>query len=1204
VGTNADTTNNGKEGKRQAMRKDDADFGPNDWLIQEMYRRYLDEPSSVSEDWQDFFSDYQADGDGAAKLQPDGAKPRETPAPEPKAKPKQVTPQTTEDADVKPLTGADAVIVNRMEESLEVPTATSVRTIPARLLEVNRLILNRFLERTRGGKVSFTHLIGFAILKALGDMPAMNTSFAVIDGKPSAVRHKHVNLGLAVDVKRKDGSRTLLVPNIKSADTLDFATYLSAYEDLIRKTHAAKLSPDDFAGTTVTITNPGTLGTVQSVPRLMSGQAAIIGVGAIGYPAEWQAADPQTLADIGVGKVITLTSTYDHRVIQGAESGEFLGRVHQLLLGEDRFYEELFRSMRVPYVPARWHTDVNPAHDSKDEIRKQARVLQIINQYRVRGHLIADLDPLETKPPALHPELDPNTYGLTIWDLDRDFVTGGLGGKPELSLGDILGILRDAYCRTASVEYMHIAEPEEKQWIQQRVEGASSGITTDDQQHILHKLEEAELFENFLHQKYVGHRRFSLEGAESLIPILDSLLDGAADSEFEEVVMGMTHRGRLNVLATIIGKSYEQIFREFEGDIDPNTAQGSGDVKYHLGASGKHASRAGNQVVVSVASNPSHLESVDPVVEGVVRAKLDLLGDGGDNRVMPVLIHGDAAFAGQGVVAETLALSQLDGYRTEGTIHIVVNNQLGFTTGSDYGRSSTYATDVAKMVQAPILHVNGDDPEACVRVARLAFDFRREFHKDVVIDMWCYRRWGHNETDEPSFTQPLMYARIKNRRSVRKLYTERLVNRGDLSLEDAEKRLSSFRTQLQEAFDKLPHDSSPSKIEKKKPPALPKKPVGTAVDRATLDRIVEGITRVPDDFNVHPKLAKWLGDRQAQLQKDAVDWSLGEALAFGSLVLDGVTVRLSGQDSRRGTFSQRHSALVDQENGREYVPLANLDGAAGRFIPLDSLLSEFAVLGFEYGYSVGNPQAFVAWEAQFGDFTNGAQVIVDEFISSAESKWGQSSRVTLLLPHGYEGQGPDHSSARLERFLQMAGEDNMSIVVPSTPAQYFHALRRQVKRDVAKPAVIFTPKSLLRLPAARSKSSEFSEGDFVAVIPESEEGAAGKLIFCQGKVYYDLLKKRGDSRNVALIRLEEPYPFPSDLLKKELDRHSGAGEFLWVQDEPQNMGAWTYVERKFREELGTQLEVVARPEGSSPATGSLRIHQAEQEELLDRAIGT
>jgi 2-oxoglutarate decarboxylase len=1185
------------------------DFGPNDWLIDEMYRLYLDNPQSVSEAWRDFFSDYRPPG-----AEPVSSAPVETPArddareaPVTAATPKERAPpekaKPAPDAETVELKGADRVIAERMSESLGVPTATSVRVIPARLLEVNRNIVNRYLARGRGGKVSFTHLIAYAVVRALADHPAMNVTFDQKDGRPVAVRHKRVNLGLAVDIKRKDGSRTLLVPNLKDAETLEFARFFSAYEELIRKTHSGKLSPDDFAGTTVTITNPGTLGTVQSVPRLMAEQAAIIGVGAIGYPAEYQAADPQTLAETGVGKVITLTSTYDHRVIQGAESGEFLGRIHELLLGEDGFYEEVFRSLHVPYVPARWHADVNPPVDSTEATQKHARVLQMINMYRVRGHLIADLDPLETKPPTMHPELDPNTYGLTIWDLDRRFVTGGLAGKAEMRLGDILGVLRDAYCRTSTVEYMHIQEPDQKQWIQDQVEGVSAEVSAEDQRHVLGKLIEAEAFETFLHQKYVGHKRFSLEGAESMIPMLDTVLNGAADDGLDEAVIGMTHRGRLNVLATVIGKSYSQIFKEFEGDIDPNTAQGSGDVKYHLGAFGKHTSRAGKTIAVSVASNPSHLESVDPVVEGIARAKQDISGRPEEAPVLPLLIHGDAAFAGQGVVAETLNLSQLSGFRTGGTIHIVVNNQLGFTTGSDYGRSSTYATDVARMVQAPIFHVNGDDPEACVRVATLAYEFRQKFRKDVVIDMWCYRRWGHNEADEPSFTQPLMYARIKDRRSVRKLYTERLVNRGDLSVEEAERSFEEFRSRLQEAFDQVPHDQKPPKVERRKPRKAETRRVETAAKREILDRVLEGVTTVPDGFNLHPKIARWLEERSHALEKDAVEWSLGEALAFGSLLLEGVTVRLSGQDSRRGTFSQRHAALVDQRTGEEYLPLANLSGDQGRFLAYDSLLSEFAALGFEYGYSIGDPAALVIWEAQFGDFVNGAQVVTDEFISAAEDKWVQSNRLVLLLPHGFEGQGPDHSSARLERFLQLSAEDNWQVVVPTTPAQYFHLLRRQAVQEIAKPLVVMTPKSLLRLPEARSAAREFTEEAFQEVLGDpSLPDRAKRILLCQGKVFYDLARHRDEKEveGAAVIRVEQLYPLRLDLLRETASAVEGA-EIYWVQEEPENMGAWTFVDHHLRRE-GWEMTLVAREESASPATGSNRLHQAEQQELVERAF--
>jgi len=701
----------------------------------------------------------------------------------------------------------------------------------------------------------------------------------------------------------------------------------------------------------------------------------------------------------------------------------------------------------------------------------------------------------------------------------------------------------------------------------------------------------------------VGHRRYGLEGAESLIPMLDAILDLSADASIDEVLIGMAHRGRLNVLTNIIGKSYAQVFRQFEGDLDTEQAQGSGDVKYHTGASGKHTSRAGNQMLVSVAPNPSHLEAVDPVVEGMARAKQDLLDRGEEAPVLPLLIHGDAAFAGQGIVAETLAMSQLRGYRTGGTVHLVVNNQLGFTTGSDYGRSSTYATDVAKMVQAPIFHVNGDDPEACVRVARLAFSFREIFHRDVVIDMWCYRKWGHNEGDEPAFTQPLMYERIRSMRSVRKRYMETLVNRGDLTVEEAEQALQEFRDTLQSALDETKSASKPTSApERTKEPAP--RAVETAVSREMLDGVIEGITTVPDGFQVHEKLAKWLERRREALEDDDVDWSLAEALAFGTLLHDGVTIRLSGQDSRRGTFSQRHSVLVDQETGEEYAPLGAIEGATGKFMPYDSLLSELAVLGFEYGYSVANPGALVLWEAQFGDFANGAQLVIDQFIAAAEDKWGQTSGLVMLLPHGYEGQGPEHSSARIERFLVLAAKDNIEVTVPSTPGQYFHLLRRQALRERRKPLVVMTPKSPLRLPAARSAERELTGGRFREVLHDPSASAkVRKVVLCQGKFFYDLARRQSDEGvdDVALVRIEQIFPFPAEQLTEALAAHQGS-EVVWAQEEPENMGSWRFLDLKMRRDLGRELEVVARPESPSPATGSANVHKQEQDDLLKRAL--
>jgi 2-oxoglutarate dehydrogenase E1 component len=1193
-------------------------FGPNDWLVEEMYDKYRLDPTSVSESWQEFFADYRADGPSGAAA----AAPAVPAAPAVSAAPVAAKATTAPPVAIpagetaKPLRGAAARIVANMEASLGVPTATSFRVVPAKLLEINRTILNNHLGRTRGGKVSFTHLIGYALVQALKDVPVMNATF--VEGDPPAVvRHDHIGLGLAVDVEKSDGSRTLLVPCIKQADTLDFKGFWLAYEELIRKVRNNKISVDDFAGVTVSLTNPGTIGTVQSVPRLMPGQGLIVGVGALDYPAEYQAADPRQLAELGVSKVITVTSTYDHRIIQGAESGLFLQRVHKLLLGEDDFYDDVFRSVSVPYEPVRWRKDVNAVEDRESRLEKQVHVQTLINMYRVRGHLIADLDPLAVKEPHTHAELDPATYGLTIWDLDREFFTDNLAGRKRMKLGEILGILRDAYCRTVGVEYMHIQEPDQKHWIQEQVEGVDTTPSKEEQRHILERLNAAEAFERFLHTRYIGQKRFGLEGAESAIPMLDAILDAAATSGLVESVLGMSHRGRLNVLANIVGKSYRELFREFEGDIDPDTVQGSGDVKYHKGATGKYAGMSGQSIPVTLASNPSHLEAVDPVVEGMARAKQDLIDDPTGFPVLSILLHGDAAFAGQGVVAETLNLSALRGYRIGGTIHLVINNQLGFTTAPESARSSVYATDVAKMVQAPIFHVNGDDPEACVRVARLAFDYRQAFHKDVVIDMVCYRRYGHNEGDEPSYTQPSMYARIEARRSVRKLYTEALVNRGDITLEEAEKALEDFQARLQTALDETRSSAAPKPtalVPLPTPEPLPR--VETGVSRDVLDRVTDAMFNAPEGFTVHPKLARQLEVRAKLYNDDGqVDWSLGEALAFGSLLLEGTDVRLAGQDTRRGTFSQRHAVLVDHECEAERIPLASLSGDQGRFFIYDSLLSEYAALGFEYGYSVASPEAFVGWEAQFGDFMNGAQIIIDQFIVAAEDKWGQQSGLVMLLPHGYEGQGPEHSSGRIERFLTLAAEDNIQICNATTAAQYFHLLRRQVRRSGRKPLIAFTPKSLLRAKESRSPVSSLESGSFAEVLDDpvlaGDEAAASaveRVVLCSGKVAYDAMAgrdERGASASTAVVRLEQLYPWPADQLAAVLDRYPSATDVVWLQEEPENMGGWTFVRGRLEDLLGDgarTLRHVSRVESGSPAAGSNVVHGLEQADIINRTF--
>ncbi|GAB7190404.1 multifunctional oxoglutarate decarboxylase/oxoglutarate dehydrogenase thiamine pyrophosphate-binding subunit/dihydrolipoyllysine-residue succinyltransferase subunit [Kineococcus sp. NUM-3379] len=1249
-------------------------FGPNEWLVDELYEQYLADKQSVDPAWWDFFADYQpaenpgatssasapaadggrnggtaapggapanggssnGSGDGARTAAPAASAPAPAAAQAPAQAPAAQAPAAPAKAPAKaapapvkapaPLGAGDTVerlrgpsarVVTNMEASLEVPTATSVRAVPAKLLVDNRIVINNHLRRARGGKVSFTHLIGFAVVEACREMPAMNAAYVVDDGKPAVLHPAHVNLGIAIDLPKPDGSRQLLVPAVKESETKNFAEFWAAYEDVVRRARAGKLTTEDFAGTTISLTNPGTIGTNHSVPRLVKGQGAIVGVGAMEYPAEYQGASEETLARMAISKILTLTSTYDHRIIQGAQSGDFLRVVHAKLLGEDGFYDRVFQSLRIPYQPIRWVRDISIHHD--DQINKTARVVELIHAYRVRGHLMADTDPLEYRQ-RVHPDLEIESHGLTLWDLDREFPTGGFGGRPHMKLREILGVLRDSYCRTTGIEYMHIQDPEQRRWIQDRVERPWNKPGAEEQLRILRRLNAAEAFETFLQTKYVGQKRFSLEGGESVIPLLDAVLSHAAREGLDEVCIGMAHRGRLNVLANIAGKSYGQIFREFEGVQDPRTVQGSGDVKYHLGTEGTFTAETGETTKVYLAANPSHLEAVNPVLEGVVRAKQDRLDLAGRSfPVLPVLLHGDAAFAGQGVVAETLNLSQLRGYRTGGTVHIVINNQVGFTTGPASARSSVYSTDVGRMIQAPIFHVNGDDPEAVVRVAQLAFEFRQAFDKDVIVDLVCYRRRGHNEGDDPSMTQPLMYTLIEKKRSVRKQYTEALIGRGDITVEDAEEALRDYSAQLERAFAETREAGAgtaeadgDSRGGLERPSAQEADDlVGSAARQTAVGtQVLEHIGRVqnnpPEGFTVHPKLRQLLEKREQMSREGGVDWGWGELLAFGSLLIEGVPVRLAGQDSRRGTFVSRHAVLIDRVTGEEWTPLTHLAEGQARLWIYDSLLSEFAAMGFEYGYSVERPDALVLWEAQFGDFFNGAQTIIDEFIAAGQQKWAQRSSVVLLLPHGYEGQGPDHSSGRPERFLQLCAEDNMTVAMPSTPASYFHLLRRQAYARPRRPLVVFTPKSMLRLKAAASAVEDFTTGGFQPVIDEVEpldRGAVDRVLLCSGKVYYDLLAARtarGD-RSTAIVRVEQLAPLPVELLRQVADGYPGA-QLVWVQEEPANQGAWQFVAMNTPNDLSDRMRLVSRPASASPAAGSAKKHQAEQAALVESAF--
>jgi 2-oxoglutarate dehydrogenase E1 component len=1109
----------------------------------------------------------------------------------------------------QPIRGGALRVVENMEASLQVPTATSMRSVPVRTLEENRRILNKHRDATAASKISFTHLVAWGIVRALDTFPRLNDAYAELEGQPHRIQRDQVRLGIAVDVQKKDGTRTLLVPNIKDAGRMDFAHFIRAFDELVSRARKGTISPDDFMGTTVSLTNPGTVGTTASAPRLMPGQGLIVATGALDYPPEYRSMAPRTLSLLGISKVMTVTSTYDHRIIQGAESGLFLARMEELLRGEDGFYERIFEDLKVPHRPIKWEIDENPGlfgpAGSKEEIEKQARVLQLINAYRVRGHLVADLDPLDSTR-APHKDLDPATYGLTIWDLDREFITNGLAGTDRLTLREILEILRDTYCATIGVEYMFIADRERKAWLQVRMESHRNRMPLDAaaRRRILEKLVEAESFERFLNAKYVGHKRFSLEGCESTIPLLDRVLSDAARSGVREAVMGMAHRGRLNVLANTVGKPLAQIFWEFEGNVDDNV-QGSGDVKYHLGATGVHEADTGEKIALTLAPNPSHLEWVDPVVEGMARAKQDGMGDEARAQVVPVLLHGDAAFAGQGIVAETLNLAGLEGYTTGGTIHVVINNQIGFTTLPQDARSSTYATDVAKMVQAPIFHVNGDDPEAVWHVAALSHEYRQRYKRDVVIDLVGYRRWGHNEGDEPSYTQPLMYAKIKSHTSVAQLYGEQLVRAGVITREELDRLWAEKKAEMQREGE----GGSLGQIARRAPEPPP------AVDASAmwgrLRTTLKTLSTVPQGFEIHPKLMAFLRKRAELLEgKGDVDWATAEALAWGTLLLEGVPVRLSGQDSGRGTFSQRHAALYDVRTGKEYVPLQALAPAGVRFEVHDSLLSEAAVMGFEFGYAVADHRTLVMWEAQFGDFFNGAQVIVDQFLAGSEEKWGQPHGLVLLLPHGHEGQGPEHSSARIERFLTLCAEDNMRVSYPSTPASYFHLLRRQGREPVEKPLVVFTPKSLLRHPRCVSHLQELAEGRFEPVL---DDGAAAparvrRVVMVSGKLYYDLLKAREDQRkdDVALVRLEQLYPFPAAELSRALARYSASAELVWAQEEPRNMGAWRFVREQFLDgamrESRRVPRFVGREESASPAPGSHKVHVAEQEAIVAEAL--
>ncbi|HET6837887.1 MAG TPA: multifunctional oxoglutarate decarboxylase/oxoglutarate dehydrogenase thiamine pyrophosphate-binding subunit/dihydrolipoyllysine-residue succinyltransferase subunit, partial [Gemmatimonadales bacterium] len=1134
----------------------------------------------------------------------------------------------------QPMKGPAAKLVANMNESLTVPTATTFRELPVAVLETRRRQLNTALQSAgRQEKISFTHLIAYAIVQATKQQPVMSHTLAMVDGVPHRVQPDGIGLGLAVDVQRKDGSRGLVVPVIKHAEAMDFAAFHTAYEALVEKARTNKLMPDDFAGATMSLTNPGGLGTSASVPRLMAGQGSIIAVGAIGYPAEFSTVPEGRAGELGISKVMTITSTYDHRVIQGAESGTFLGIVDRLLQGEDGFYEQVARGLgaTLPAMAGPPPARRSAAAAGQDTVAPEmlyhvAAAMALVKAFRMHGHLAARLDPLGTEPIG-DPALDPASLGLTPEIMENIPSKVLRIAVPGRTLAESLPFLQATYCGTMAYEIEHISTHEERVWLREKIESGAyrQPLPPERQRWLLQRLTEVEALERFLHKAYLGQKRFSIEGVDMLVPMLDLTIESAADSGARDVVIGMAHRGRLNVLAHTIGRPYETIFAEFEGGRQVEAGQltpdgGTGDVKYHHGAEGAYVTAGGKAITVSLSPNPSHLEYVSPVVDGRARAK-QTQRRGRDahhdpTAALPVAIHGDAAFAGQGVVAETLNLGALKGYRTGGTLHLITNNQVGFTTDMEDARSTRYASDLAKGFDIPIIHVNADDAEACLSAARLAMAYRDRFHQDVVIDLVGYRRHGHNEGDEPAYTQPLMYERIKALPSVRETYARYLVQAGMVTQEETEQGASQAYQRLvdiQQAFKASMARSAPQ--ERSVRLSGPGQEVDTALSPEFLKALNDQLHSWPEGFKVHPKLQKQLERRRTALGPEGgIEWAHAEALALGSLLTEGIPVRFTGQDTERGTFSQRHLVLHDVSRGETIAPIQNLPGALAPMELHNSPLSEMGTLGFEYGYSVAAPEVLVLWEAQFGDFVNAAQVIIDQFISAGLAKWGLTTRLTLLLPHGYEGQGPEHSSARMARFLHLAAEGNIRVINCTTPAQYFHLLRRQAKRSRQRPLVLFTPKSLLRHPQATSKVEDLTSGHFQPVIDDAffakNPERAERLLMCTGKVYYDLMpeaEKLGANRP-AVIRLEQLYTFPWTELRQVLPRYRGAKELVWVQEEPLNMGAWRYLEAKLRELVseGHPMEIryVGRPERASPAEGYPAAHAAEQTRIIREALET
>jgi multifunctional 2-oxoglutarate metabolism enzyme len=1148
----------------------------------------------------------------------------------------------------KALRGPAAMLAQAMDESREVPTATSFRTIAVDTLDAKRKALNGLLNE-RGLKVSFTHLVAWAIVQAAKEHPVMTRVFERRDGKPIAREGGPVNLGIAVDVERKDGSHSLMVPAIKNAETLDFAAFHSCYEDLIRKTRENKLSADDFQGTNISLTNPGGIGTVASVPRLMSGQSAIVATGAIAYPPEWRHATPDRLRQLGVAKTMTLTSTYDHRVIQGAESGAFLRSIELLLQDEGELYESVATDLGLDPATV---TAAHPASASApplgvpapsageravtgqpDEELLQAvqAATSLLKGYRTHGHLAARLDPLGSEPKG-DPAIQPENLNLTPELMSRIPASILRIGVPGETLLEALPRMREAYCGTIAYQFEHLSSHQQRTWLREMVETGAhrAPLAAEEKRRLLGRLLDVFEFERFIEKAYLGQKIFTIEGLDAVVPMLDELVTLALRGGAEEVVFGMAHRGRLSVLAHNLGRSVESILAEFEGSkqIDAVKAVasiphgGTGDVKYHYGHQGVYETHEGETIAVRLYPNPSHLEFVNPVVEGAARY-LQSECDGPRIQhkpkcVVPVLLHGDAAFPGQGVVAETLNLQALPGYTTGGTIHIIQNNQVGFTTDPEDARSTPYAADMAKGFNIPIVHVNADDVEACSSAIRLAMAFRERWGRDIVIDVIGYRRYGHNETDEPAYTQPLVAAKIKAHPPVSKLYADKLVEEETIGQEEIEAAAKARHAEMSAALKDLRHKmelgeyedptvttSATGELDRSASPS-----VETAVPLEKLRGLNEGLIDVPESFTIHRKLRKPLSKRIETLERGGIEFGHAESLAFASLLTDGVHIRLTGQDTERGTFSHRHLVLHDEKTGLQYCPMQNLEDASAPFELYNSPLSEIACLGFEYGYSAATPNALILWEAQYGDFANAGQVIIDTFIVAGESKWGQTSRLTLLLPHGYEGSGPEHSSARIERFLALAAEGNIRIANPTTAAQYFHLLRRQALIQKPRPLIVFTPKGLLRLDRAAASPEELTEGHFHFILDDpravERREKVERLVLCTGKVYFDLdgNERREGAEDVAIARVELLYPFADDQLRGVIAGYPNLKEIVWMQEEPRNMGCWKVMSRRMPDLLpeGIELGYIGRPTRASPGEGYSVAHAKEQERIVLTAL--